>query len=417
MIEREAVFISHAEGDRAFAGDLCALLEREGRRCWIAPRDIAPGTQYGAAIMAAIQASGAMLVVLSQAANASRFVAREVERAASLGRRLLVVRAEEVLPGPDLALFLSDTQWIDAFALDEAALRQRLLQGLESAVTAPSPHRPRRRSGTVIALAAAAIVIGLVFWFWPRRSPPAATPQDFARQFFALQDAGRDEALMGLFSERSRAQLTSQQWQASFAAVRAQTANVSRERRFIGELHWNARATNYQDAGAVSVLTERAFGELAVCEVLGLRPAAGGWQAESYIFWPSQRGPCLGEADLQAPGRRARELAARIAANTLDREADIVAALQPLSRDGSWTALLQTTRTRLPVAGASDVLVVLPGGYLPLPGGVPIPGRYALVRLAADGPQGNNNLDLTLQLDADGVWRLAAPPMLYPLSR
>jgi len=61
--------------------------------------------------------------------------------------------------------------------------------------------------------------------------------------------------------------------------------------------------------------------------------------------------------------------------------------------------------------------VVLPGGYLPLPGGVPIPGRYALVRLAADGPQGNNNLDLTLQLDADGVWRLAAPPMLYPLSR
>jgi hypothetical protein len=36
-------FISYASADSATASAVCAALEREGVKCWIAPRDVAPG--------------------------------------------------------------------------------------------------------------------------------------------------------------------------------------------------------------------------------------------------------------------------------------------------------------------------------------------------------------------------------------
>ena len=48
------LFISHANDDQAIALEVCALLERQGIRCWIAPRDVAPGAVWDEAIVDAI---------------------------------------------------------------------------------------------------------------------------------------------------------------------------------------------------------------------------------------------------------------------------------------------------------------------------------------------------------------------------
>ena len=40
------VFISHSSQDRKWAEMACAELERRGIGCWIAPRDITPGTTF-----------------------------------------------------------------------------------------------------------------------------------------------------------------------------------------------------------------------------------------------------------------------------------------------------------------------------------------------------------------------------------
>jgi hypothetical protein len=37
------VFISYSHQDKPTADAACATLEAEGIRCWIAPRDVAPG--------------------------------------------------------------------------------------------------------------------------------------------------------------------------------------------------------------------------------------------------------------------------------------------------------------------------------------------------------------------------------------
>ncbi len=75
------VFISHSSKDKAIADAVCATLEAKGTRCWIAPRDILPGIDYGEAIIDAITQCRLMILVLSANANQSRQIIREVERA------------------------------------------------------------------------------------------------------------------------------------------------------------------------------------------------------------------------------------------------------------------------------------------------------------------------------------------------
>ena len=84
-------------------------------QCWIAPRDVKAGRAYGDEIIRGIESAKAFVLVLSKASNGSDFVAREVERAVSKQKPIFVVRLANVEPAPALELFISGTQWIDAF--------------------------------------------------------------------------------------------------------------------------------------------------------------------------------------------------------------------------------------------------------------------------------------------------------------
>lgn len=75
------VFISHSSKDKAAADAVCAILEQRKIRCWIAPRDITPGKEWGEAIIDAISASRMMILIFSANANDSPQIRREVERA------------------------------------------------------------------------------------------------------------------------------------------------------------------------------------------------------------------------------------------------------------------------------------------------------------------------------------------------
>src|ERR1700676_3453445 len=100
-------FISHSNKDKIAADAACAVLEGAGVRCWIAPRDIHPGMEYGAAIIDAIDNCRVMILVFSSNANESRQIHREIERAVIKGIPILPVRIEEVLPTKSMEYFLS----------------------------------------------------------------------------------------------------------------------------------------------------------------------------------------------------------------------------------------------------------------------------------------------------------------------
>lgn len=108
------VFISYSNKDRPLAERLCAALENAGTRCWIAPRDIAPGLDWPAAISNAIATSRIMLLVFSADANASRDVSRELSLASDSNLIILPFKIDDTTPEPGKQYYLARTHWFEA---------------------------------------------------------------------------------------------------------------------------------------------------------------------------------------------------------------------------------------------------------------------------------------------------------------
>lgn len=109
------VFISYCQPDKSVADAVCAGLEGAGIPCWIAPRNVRPGENWGRSIVKSIAASKVMVVVFSSHTNESPHVMNEIERAVSHRMVILPFRIEKVQPCEDLELFISSRHWLDAF--------------------------------------------------------------------------------------------------------------------------------------------------------------------------------------------------------------------------------------------------------------------------------------------------------------
>ena len=107
-------FISYSSKDKTAANAACAVLEGAGVRCWIAPRDIRPGVEYGAAIIDAMDQCRVMVLIFSSSANDSVQIRREIERAVSKAVPIVPVRIEEVAPTKSMEYFLGAIHWLDA---------------------------------------------------------------------------------------------------------------------------------------------------------------------------------------------------------------------------------------------------------------------------------------------------------------
>lgn len=108
------VFISHASGDAVLAEAIVHALEAAELSCWIAPRDILAGTDYAEATIGAIEGAAVMVVVVSDQANLSRHVPREVERAIARDMSLVPFRIADIAPSKSLEYFLASQHWLHA---------------------------------------------------------------------------------------------------------------------------------------------------------------------------------------------------------------------------------------------------------------------------------------------------------------
>jgi TIR domain len=108
------VFISYSHKDQPIADGICAKLEADGLRCWIAPRDINPGEDWPTAIATGIAASKVMVLVFSQNSNMSEEVSRELYLAANSKVIIIPFVIENVTPEAGKAYYLGRTHWLDA---------------------------------------------------------------------------------------------------------------------------------------------------------------------------------------------------------------------------------------------------------------------------------------------------------------
>ena len=192
------VFISYSTKDKAIADRVCAYLEEKGISCWIAPRNIFGGQDFGAAITEALHGCRIVVLIFSATANASKQIGREIKLAVDHEKTVVPVRLDKVPIADNFAYFLGAAQWLEA----PDGLREEHLQRLattllshlsdveqpvgstraaESAATARQertsgePQSKRtgrlRRYGFYVAFVVAVLLLATIVWI--RHTPPA----------------------------------------------------------------------------------------------------------------------------------------------------------------------------------------------------------------------------------------------------
>ena len=114
------------------AMNLVEALEAQNLRCWIAPRDVVPGSVYADGILRAINGAQMLALLLSKHAIGSGHVSKEVERASSKRLPIVVLRVDAAPLSPAFEYHLSESQWIDLAAGGVAEAGAKLVDAVRS---------------------------------------------------------------------------------------------------------------------------------------------------------------------------------------------------------------------------------------------------------------------------------------------
>ena len=123
------VFINHSTAGKLTAYAICSELESVGIRCWILPRDLPIGIGWDQAIANAVRSCRIMILVLSDHANRSDRVERQLELAYSHGLVVIPFRTEPVPADSATQPSLDSAHWLDAVT-PEMAQRLRAICSL-----------------------------------------------------------------------------------------------------------------------------------------------------------------------------------------------------------------------------------------------------------------------------------------------
>lgn len=131
MQEERHVFISYSSKELETATKVCAFLEENGIKCWIAPRNVEAGTNYPTQIVSAIKRCEVLVLLASENTNASGHVSNEVSIAFDNKKIIIPFKLQNFVFTDEYLYFLGRKHWIDAYEDIGSAmikLRETILQ-------------------------------------------------------------------------------------------------------------------------------------------------------------------------------------------------------------------------------------------------------------------------------------------------
>lgn len=108
------IFVSYSSSDNEVVQYLVSCLETKGFKCWVAPRNIKPGCDYGEEIIKGIQNSVLFVLVFSTQSNNSKHVLREVDKAIGFDKVIVPIKIDKTLPTGGMDYRLCTVQWIES---------------------------------------------------------------------------------------------------------------------------------------------------------------------------------------------------------------------------------------------------------------------------------------------------------------
>ena len=109
------VFISYSSKNPQVALAVCHLLEEHGIKCWMAPRNIPPGSDYGDLIDDAIKASKVFLFIYSFESVNSKWCRGELNIAFSEEKIIIPYRIDTTPIEGAMNVMLNQFHWLDAY--------------------------------------------------------------------------------------------------------------------------------------------------------------------------------------------------------------------------------------------------------------------------------------------------------------
>lgn len=109
------VFISYSSKNPQVALAVCHLLEEYGIKCWMAPRNIPPGSDYGDLIDDAIKASKVFLFIYSFESVNSKWCRGELNIAFNEEKIIIPYRIDTTPIEGAMNVMLNQFHWLDAY--------------------------------------------------------------------------------------------------------------------------------------------------------------------------------------------------------------------------------------------------------------------------------------------------------------
>lgn len=117
-----SVFISYKSEEASVAYQVRAALLSNGIGCWMAPDSIPVGSDYGSEISDAIAQCGAFLLLLSERAQESIWIIKELDLALSCKKPILPIHLDKSALEKPFNFRLSNVQRVEAFGMFSKAL-------------------------------------------------------------------------------------------------------------------------------------------------------------------------------------------------------------------------------------------------------------------------------------------------------
>ncbi len=114
-------FISYSSKNQSAADAMKKLLDKNSIASWMAPGDIPPASTYATEINKAIKNCSCMVLMLTNDAQNSVWVAKEVERAVHYHKPVLPIQLEDVVLNDEFEFYISTNQIVAVNRMDESS--------------------------------------------------------------------------------------------------------------------------------------------------------------------------------------------------------------------------------------------------------------------------------------------------------
>jgi len=140
------VFISYSSKDADAAKILLQTLEKEGIKCWIAPRNIPEGREWADEIVHAIKKSRFFVLLFSINSNRSKQVLREITVAIDSCEIIFPLKLDNTIPTGSMEYYLSVPHWANTDLQDIRNAAQTLSYRINSLIESLNEKEPEDES-------------------------------------------------------------------------------------------------------------------------------------------------------------------------------------------------------------------------------------------------------------------------------